>query len=259
MTVKQRPIHPRSNSPSSGIRCLKHASKHASSLFHPKDMPPKKSTKADAEEVSTNCLEYLQRTNRPYSATDVFNNLRQEFSKGSVTKTLAHLAEQEQIVAKTYGKQIVYVARQDQLESVSPEELAALDAGIKESVETLRVHKETASEKASALHALLVQKTDDQIRERLAVLGAEIQKSKERLDVLRAGTRTVTDQERKDTDVKYEQMRKEWRNRKRLFNDVINTLTESADFSPKSLMEELGLETDEEVKQCIATEYTAFM
>ncbi len=85
-------------------------------------------------------LEYLGRTNRPYSAIDVFNNLKEKIPKTAVVKTLNQLVEdracliisnpEEKIHGKQYGKQWVYVARQDALEAPSQEEINAMDQEI---------------------------------------------------------------------------------------------------------------------------------
>jgi len=46
------------------------------------------------------------------SLADIFNNLHGKVSKTNVPKILANLANSGEINSKTYGKQIVYVAKQ---------------------------------------------------------------------------------------------------------------------------------------------------
>lgn len=70
-------------------------------------------------------------------AADVFNNLHGKVGKTAVTKALTTLVEKGEISGKAYGKQWVYVARQDTLPAPSPEELDRLDSeieGLKASV-----------------------------------------------------------------------------------------------------------------------------
>ena len=50
--------------------------------------------------------------------------------KTAVAKALTTLVEKGELSGKAYGKQWVYVARQDTLPTPSPEELDALDAEI---------------------------------------------------------------------------------------------------------------------------------
>ncbi|XP_021095941.1 homologous-pairing protein 2 homolog isoform X2 [Heterocephalus glaber] len=77
-------------------------------------------------------LRYLEEQNRPYSAQDVFGNLQREhgLSKAAVVKTLEQLAQQGRVREKTYGKQKVYFANQDQFDTVSDADLQSLDAKI---------------------------------------------------------------------------------------------------------------------------------
>lgn len=72
------------------------------------------SKKSGSVEDSEECmiLEYLKSQNRPYSATDVFNNLHGKVGKTAVAKLLGQMQESGVIHGKVYGKQWVYVARQ---------------------------------------------------------------------------------------------------------------------------------------------------
>lgn len=54
-------------------------------------------------------------------------NLHQSLAKGVVVKVLASLHERGLIAGKTYGKSVIYVARQDDKPAPSPEELDAID------------------------------------------------------------------------------------------------------------------------------------
>ena len=73
-------------------------------------------------------------------AVDVYNNLHGTVGKTAVIKILTALSEQGSLLAKTYGKQIVYVAKQvmltlcisksflkDNLPTPSPEDLNKID------------------------------------------------------------------------------------------------------------------------------------
>lgn len=75
-----------------------------------KVLASKKGSSEDNEENII--LDYLKTQNRPYSATDVYNNLHGKVGKTAVTKLLTLMQENETIHGKVYGKQWVYVARQ---------------------------------------------------------------------------------------------------------------------------------------------------
>ncbi|KNC82266.1 hypothetical protein SARC_05438 [Sphaeroforma arctica JP610] len=75
---------------------------------------PKSVALTDAE-VQAKLLEYLRVQNRPYSATDVYNNLGGTLGKTAVTKALAEMASTDAgITEKVYGKQKVYCVKQVQ-------------------------------------------------------------------------------------------------------------------------------------------------
>lgn len=104
-------------------------------------------------------LKYLQTQNRPYSASkrlvtynchlipssylaDVFNNLHKQVGKTAVTKALSSLVEKGEVSEKAYGKQQVFVIRQDALPTPSPEELAILDSELQQLQDALVSQKE---------------------------------------------------------------------------------------------------------------------
>src|SRR5258708_1288149 len=77
-------------------------------------------------------FDYFVRQNRPYSAIDIFNNLHGEVGKTACVRVLSSLSERNLIHQKVYGKQSVFVARQDTGNAPSAEELSAIDAQIED-------------------------------------------------------------------------------------------------------------------------------
>lgn len=77
--------------------------------------------------------QYLNKQNRPYNATDLQANLKAKFniSKPAVVKALASLAQKGEIVEKTYGKQVIYAAKQPE-EATSGEDMEKLRADLAE-------------------------------------------------------------------------------------------------------------------------------
>ncbi|CAH1758132.1 22834_t:CDS:2 [Entrophospora sp. SA101] len=78
----------------------------------------------DAEQI---ILGYLREHNRPYSATDIINNLGGAVTKTVAQKALNSLVKKEEIRFKTYGKQTIYCIQQNQNYS---ERLQELQSGI---------------------------------------------------------------------------------------------------------------------------------
>lgn len=111
-------------------------------------------------------LKYLQAQNRPYSASkilhpkyylilhcaaDIFNNLHGQVGKTAVVKGLNTLFERGEIHGKAYGKQWVYVARQDTLPTPSPEELNELDDRIEQLKNELTAQKDATKQAQSRM------------------------------------------------------------------------------------------------------------
>ncbi|TPX34572.1 hypothetical protein SmJEL517_g02878 [Synchytrium microbalum] len=219
-------------------------------------MPPK-GKNGEANTI----IEYLRRTNRPYSALDVFNNLKQEkeiqalvnedsynrplLAKNNVQKVLTTLVEEGKISGKQYGKQFVYVCRQDEFETPSAEEMEEMDANIEKIKETILAIKEENKTLTAELASLNNSMTDDQIRERLKVLAVENGKAGERLKLLKNGAKLVNDDDRRKIDQDFDMYRKYWQVRRRMFREAWGTVTENLPDKPAELMEKLGIETDE--------------
>jgi 26S proteasome regulatory subunit (ATPase 3-interacting protein) len=179
-----------------------------------------------------------------------------------VTKILAQLSDQNKIKGKEYGKQKVYVADQSELPSVSVDQLREMDDTIKELTGDVGALREQVKEKTGELQNVTSTLTTEQLKERLATLETSIAAKNAKLDTIKSqiGSRVITNQEREQCDKIYESMRKEWRLRRRLCMDALNGITESADFSPSTLMEQLGLESDKDVNVDYATsDCTLFM
>lgn len=71
-----------------------------------------KEKKLTPDESSKLILNYLRKTNRPYSATDISTNLNNKVTKAAATKLLKDMHERNEIDGKASGKQIVYFAIQ---------------------------------------------------------------------------------------------------------------------------------------------------
>ncbi|KAI9092873.1 homologous-pairing protein 2 [Phlyctochytrium arcticum] len=205
---------------------------------------PKKATPDDANDV---VLKYLRKQNRPYSAVDVFNNLAGQVGKTIVTKCLTSLAEEQQIHAKLNGKQWVYVAKQDDIEVPSRAELDSMDvkiAALKEEVQGLKEETRQAQSKLSSLRNSL---TNAQIEESLEALNKENARLAQRLQTAQsgAGAQQLSKADRDRIDNEVESMRKEWRKRKRMFDEMFGAVTENLQGSLAEFREAVGIETDQ--------------
>jgi len=192
-------------------------------------------------------LEYLQQQNRPYSAVDIYNNLHKEFGKTAVEKSLETLSEDGKIDKKTYGKQKVFAPCQSKYGDYNENELKGLDCNIKELQEELTLLSSQVKKKDNELNGLSSQiKTEDAVAA-IENLIKENEVLKDRIQKLKTGTVLITKEERKKIFENKEKNVSHWRKRKRLTTDIVDSILEGYPKSKKDLLEEVGMETDEDV------------
>ncbi|KAM6174225.1 homologous-pairing protein 2 homolog isoform 1-T1 [Erethizon dorsatum] len=181
-------------------------------------------------------LRYLQEQNRPYSAQDVFGNLQREhgLGKAAVVKALEQLAQQGKIREKTYGKQKVYFADQDQFDTVSDADLQSLDAKI------VALTMKVQSLQQSCRHM------EAEMQREIAQLKAECAGFAERLRGIKAAPKHVTPEEKEQVHRERQRFCREWRMRKRMANELCEAILEGYPKSKKQFFEEVGIETDED-------------
>ncbi|RIA90215.1 putative hop2 protein [Glomus cerebriforme] len=176
---------------------------------------------------------------------DISNNLHGAVTKTVAQKVLNTLAEKSEVHHKVYGKQIVYVINQEQFESPSQEELNDMDSKIEELKKEVDEYKEKNRQLTSELTALNNSLTNEQCEERIKVLTEQNRKYEERLEELQSGTKQFSVDDAKRIDEKFENSRKFWRQRKKMFDQIVSTILEAIDMNKKVFEdEELCIERD---------------
>lgn len=194
-------------------------------------------------------FDYLVKQNRPYSAIDIFNNLHGAVGKTACVRVLNCLSEKGLIHQKTYGKQSVYVARQDQDSTATPEELASLDEQINEAKNSLSLKNERNAALQSQLSSLMATPTNEKLGESIKKLRAEIEEKQKRLEKLGTGGQLVDPAERAKVLAESESLNKLLKTRRRMCMDIVNGIMEGAADaigrkSVKEFMQEMGCEVD---------------
>ncbi|GJJ76213.1 26S proteasome regulatory subunit, ATPase 3, interacting protein [Entomortierella parvispora] len=202
----------------------------------------KKAANAKGDKSEKIVLDYLVKQNRPYSVTDIVNNLHSAVSKTDCQRIVNALVEKDVITSKLYGKQAIYVVRQDTIETASPEEMAAVDRELAQLQSKIADQKSRHKQLSSELSALSSSLTTDEIAAKLALLTAKNEQSGKHLELLRSGTQLVTAEEKQKVVKEMEYHRKIWRERRRMFKDMFSTVTENLPGKPKDLLEELDID-----------------
>ncbi|KAJ2738330.1 PSMC3 interacting protein [Coemansia sp. Cherry 401B] len=224
-------------------------------------MAPKKAKGSSSEAprfpgVEKSVLEYLVKANRPYSANDISSQLHGLVSPAQAKKLLNDLADDGKIQRKVNGKQQIFYANQMDIEVPSVEEAEEEEENIKKLEQQVNATKDENKALAGRLHNLTNARTDDQMRERIATLTAEvggyfleavIKQNEERLAQLRSGE-VISPEEKKRIETEHAAMVKQWKARKRMFKNIIDAMSEGYPGKLRDLYDELGIETDEDVQ-----------
>ncbi|KAL8035205.1 hypothetical protein ABFX02_12G082300 [Erythranthe guttata] len=193
-------------------------------------------------------LNFVNEQNKPLNSQNVADSLQKfNLKKAAVQKALDSLADSGKISFKEYGKQKIYLARQDQFDIPNNEELNQMKEENAKLQEQLAEGKKAIAEVEGEIKALQTNLTLEEIHARQIQLGDEVNQMEERLIKLRQGVTLVTPEERQAVEKIYTNMINQWRRRKRMFKDVWDAITENSPKNPKEFKEELGVEYDEDV------------
>ncbi|OBZ91481.1 Homologous-pairing protein 2 [Choanephora cucurbitarum] len=203
----------------------------------------KKKTGGTKEEESI-VLEYLTKANRPYSATDVFNNLHAKYTKSTIVKILDKLIDDELVFSKTYGKTIIYSIKQNEEESPSEKDMEKMEKSINELNQELEVLLEENKKLEQTMTQLTAKPTTTEAQQLVEKAKLKNEEMRKKLNDLKSGTVLIPSEKRKRINEEYTRNRDLWKKRRRLFNDIFKTVTENYPGNPKELKEQLGVEED---------------
>ncbi|XP_010528052.1 PREDICTED: homologous-pairing protein 2 homolog [Tarenaya hassleriana] len=202
--------------------------------------------KSDNTEVIV--LNFVNEQNRPLNTQNAADALQKfNLKKTAVQKALDSLADGGKISFKEYGKQKIYLARQDQFEIPNSEELAQMKEENAKLQDQLQEQKKAISEVESEIRSLQSNLTLEEIQEKDAKLSKEVKEMEQKLDKLRGGITLVRPEDKKAVEEMYSDKINQWRRRKRMFKDIWDAITENSPKDLKEFKEELGIEYDEDV------------
>lgn len=192
---------------------------------------------------------YMTTANRPFSGNDVFSNVqRQGVGKSAVDKALDQLVKESKIVMKLNGKQKIYCAMQPDSAAEDQKEIQLIDEELLKINETLRnvelKYKQSELEVKSLQGTLSTEEVERQVAEKKKIITA----LKIQLDQLNQNSgNVVSEKDKQQLKKDYENITKEYRKRKRMCMDLLNSILENYPKPKRALFEEIGVETDESV------------
>lgn len=209
---------------------------------------------APKEEVTMKAvLEYLTAANRPYSTNDVFLNLHKEHGKPAVQRVIDLMVTENKLKIKMNGKQSCYFVNQDSFTACSEEELAMLETKCKEAEDLSKTCGDSAKQKEAKLRSLTNSLTDSQAKEEVNRLEEENRQLLDRLSKLENNQEFVSAEDKAKISLLHTTTVTLWKKRKRMATDVLDSVLESWPKTKQSLMEEVGVDTDESVGVKIPT------
>ncbi|XP_042391778.1 homologous-pairing protein 2 homolog isoform X1 [Zingiber officinale] len=205
-------------------------------------MPPKPDS---AEGI---VLSFVDEQNRPLNSQNVADALQKyNLKKTAVQKALDTLSDNGQISFKEYGKQKIYLARQDKFKIPNKEELDQMKEDIRNLQDALGIQKKAITEVEAEIKALQSNLTLEEIRTKEAELLSEVDEMGSKLSKLLSGVVLVKPEDKKLIEGTYIEKINHWKRRKRMFKELWDAITENSPKDLKEFKEELGLEYDEDI------------
>lgn len=195
---------------------------------------------------------FMMTANRPFSGNDVFSNLqRQGIGKSAVDKALEQLTKEKKIVMKLNGKQKIYCSVQPDPTSDDQKEIQSMDEELLKTNELLREVERKYKE--SEIEMKKLQNTCSMEELKCKVTGMEtiVSDLKSQLNKLQQSSKNngndLSEKEKVQVKKDYEKFTKDYRKRKRMCMDILDSILENYPKPKKALFEEIGIETDESV------------
>ena len=204
-------------------------------------MPPKKK-----EDPTKKLLVMMQERNRPYSITNLVDEMHGDYSKTVIQKSIDTLVENGKIVCQLFGKSTkLYYPKQEGLAVATNEELKEMD----EKIEEHRTQVEEMKEKLEGLRTqkniLAAKQTLPELRQTRTEIETDTKKAGKRLQELINGSSGINPDSIKTIEKEFKKNCQEWKRRRALTRELLSFLEEPTGKPAKVFVEELGLETDE--------------
>lgn len=168
-------------------------------------------------------------------------------------RTLDLLVSQEKLVEKVYGKQKVYLANQAQFPDFPQEDLKQMDRKMAELQEVLKRQTAECRGMETRLSSLRESLTLEEAKKQLETVTKECSDMEARLHAAKSSKDAVSPEESIKIHKGYRDSVQNWRKRKRMATDIVSAILEGYPKSKKELIEEVGIETDEDYNVSIPT------
>jgi len=230
------------------------------------NIPKTIKSEKDAEVV---VLDYMKRANRPYSITNIFDNLHKAVPKAILQRVLDNLCKQkgndenqnlsntsskangsgfnQRLRFKDYGKSRIYFIEQEEHNQVVLEE--EMDNLKKETEEYNQSNiqlKTSVKALEDEMKLLSTAMTDAELKIELERVQAANTSLETKLSTFRSSKISVDPKKKEKTQTNYKKFRKYFLERKRSCLGAIEQIADGMEKKPKDVITMMGIETDQE-------------
>ena len=185
--------------------------------------------------------------NRPYSLINIFDNLHGNVKKGQLQKILDSLTEEKKLIMKEYNTKI-YLANQDNFPQVSEEELNKLDNDINLIREENKKLKEEYNIKNVELKTISATYTDKELDEKIKELKKEIMEKEKKVNLIKSNSiEPIPIEKMNEAEKNYQNSKKNYKKIKKICMGIIDQISESLEMKTAKLMDDIGIENDNEL------------
>lgn len=192
--------------------------------------------------------DFVRNQNRPLNCQNAVDALQKYgIKKAVVQKSLDALVVEEVLTQKDYGKQKIYMLRQDNLPNLSPEETKELEEKVKKLQDTVKKESEVVGKLEQNLNQACNALSDEALAKKIEELTAENEEIKGRLVKIKESQTLIPDTEKKEIVKAFDDALSAWKKRRRMVNDIVDPILENVSKKPKQFYQDVGIETDTEV------------
>lgn len=191
---------------------------------------------------------FMKDQNRPYSLTEILQNVGKDLGRTAVQGALDKLVDKDKLFVKTYGKQKVYcIAQEATVESEMNEELKAINREITSLMTDVEKVEGNLRSGQTKLKERQQKITIEEAKVQKEKLETQIRELKHELEGFQESSKPISEAEKIKICEQYEKYVKEYKKRKALCKEIINQIMENYPKTQKKLLEDIGIETDEDV------------
>ncbi|GAM21634.1 hypothetical protein SAMD00019534_048090 [Acytostelium subglobosum LB1] len=208
--------------------------------------------KTNDEDILVN---YFSKNNRPFSPQQIELAFPQ-YGKTRVAKMLKLLADKGSIVSKENGKSsfIYWMDQNEEMDEYGQPVNGPkpTTADLNKEISSLKTELAEMTEQLKALQTearqLEGQLTDEQLAKDISALDIVSSDLDNKLKAYKSKNVVVAPDQKKKLEANHAKARREWLARRRMFKEVLDTILERSSKKRKDLQEEIGWETDEDLK-----------